>query len=214
MAWDRLLASVGGSSEGLIRVRQVHGARVRVLAAGTVPEDAARQLPDGDALASNQPGLVLAVQTADCVPILMADAVTGSVAAVHAGWRGTCAGVVASAVGRMAAVFGTTAAHLVVAIGPSIGPADYEVGASLVGEFLGAGHAQTAVDRWFLRSGAALRLDLWTANRDQLTAAGVRPDRVFTCGLSTVRHPVVLDSYRRDGAHAGRMAALIRVPGA
>lgn len=79
--------------------------------------------------------------------------------------------------------------------------------------FLAAGHSRLDVDRWFLQSTPKPHLDLWTANRDQLIAAGIAPDRIFTAGLSTLRYPEVFDSYRAEGERAGRMAALICVPG-
>ena len=66
--------------------------------------------------------------------------------------------------------------------------------------------------RWFTRRDGRLRLDLWSANRDQLIDAGVRPGRVFTCGLSTLAHAEVFDSYRAAGDRAGRMTAVIAVP--
>ena len=78
--------------------------------------------------------------------------------------------------------------------------------------FRQAGHTATDVGRWFRPIRLRLHLDLWTANRDQLVAAGLRPDRIFTCGLSTLAHQDVFESHRADGESAGRMAALIVVP--
>ena len=97
-SWKSALASVGALPDRLMRVKQVHGNIVRVLRRGEVPEDAAETRPDGDAIASNHPGLVLAVMVADCVPILIADRRQGAAAAVHAGWRGTCARVAPAAI--------------------------------------------------------------------------------------------------------------------
>ena len=208
-----MLESLHAPLDCLMRVRQVHGNSVRVIGRGHVTNLTRDEQPDADAVVSNQPGLVLAVMVADCVPILIADAEGSAAAAIHAGWRGTCARVVSATVEAMATVFGTRAEHLVAAIGPSIGPEDYEVGEPVVAAFLSAGHSRVAVDRWFLRAPAKPHLDLWTANRDQLIAAGVRPDRIFTSGLSTLQHTDVFDSYRAEGERAGRMAALIVVPG-
>lgn len=210
--WRLATAAVGATPDRLMRVKQVHGNVVRILRRGAVPAGAATLRPDGDALASNQPGVVLAVLVADCVPILIADAKSGAAAAVHAGWRGTCARVAAVTIEAMQREFGTDPAELTVAIGPSVGPDDYEVGESLIDAFTGAGHAAADLERWFNRSGARPRLDLWTANRDQLAGAGVPADRIFTCGLSTVAHPDIFESYRVAGANAGRMAGLIVVP--
>lgn len=211
-AWAAAAASLGAAPEDVRRVKQVHGNVVRVLRRGEAAATAGHERPDGDAIISNQPGLVLAVMVADCVPILLADPSTGAAGAVHAGWRGTCAGVAPAAVARLTTEFGTEPGNLIVAIGPSIGPEDYEVGEPLVEAFRNAGHSPGEIARWFRRRGTALHLDLWSANRDQLVAAGVDADRIFTARLSTRAHPEVFDSYRSDGERAGRMAGLIRVP--
>jgi YfiH family protein len=211
-SWLAAVASVGASPDRLMRVKQVHGNTVRVLRRGQLPEGAAALRPDGDAIVSNQPGLVLAVMVADCVPILMVDRATGAAAAVHAGWRGTCARVAPTAADVMRREFATHPDDLIAAIGPSVGPDDYEVGETLIASFREAGHDAREIDRWFIRSTTKPHLDLWKANRDQLIAAGVKADRIFTCGLSTVAHPEVFDSYRVAGDKAGRMAALVVVP--
>ena len=223
-SWRLATASLGATPERLMRVRQVHGNLVRVLKRGEVADHAAEVKPDGDAIVSNQPGLVLAVVVADCVPILIVDPVHGAAAAIHAGWRGTCAQVAPAAIAAMQRHFATNPADVLAAIGPSVGPEDYEVGESLVEAFAKAGHSAAHLDRWFIRSTASakstvhrgvepkLHLDLWRANGDQLAAAGLRRDRVFTCGLSTVAHPSVFESFRVEGERAGRMAGLIVVP--
>jgi YfiH family protein len=195
-----------------MRVTQVHGNVVRVLEDGEVPGDAAGVRPEGDAIVSNVPGLALAVMVADCNPILVADRRLGAAAAIHAGWRGTCARVAPTAVDAMRREFGSNPADLVAAIGPSVGPRDYEVGESLIAAFLDAGHPRRDVDRWFARRDGRLYLDLWTANIDQLKAAGIGAGDIFLCGLSTVSHAGIFDSYRVAGAKAGRMAGVIVVP--
>jgi copper oxidase (laccase) domain-containing protein len=107
---------------------------------------------------------------------------------------------------------GTEISDCIVAIGPSIGPDDYEVGPELREAFLGGDHAPASVDRWFRPTGSRFTLDLWSANRDQLVSAGARPDRIFISGLSTLAHPTVFESFRAVGPRAGRMAALVIVP--
>ena len=211
-SWRHALASVDATPDRLMRVKQVHGNTVRVLKRGQVPDAASEQRPDGDALVSNEPGLALAVMVADCVPILIVDPVAGAAAAVHAGWRGTCARVLVAAVEAMEREFGTNPADLIAAIGPSVGPDDYEVGESVVEAFEQAGHDEHDLDRWFLRSFAKPHLDLWRANGDQLLASGLTADRLYICRLSTVSHPDVFDSYRVDGEKAGRMAGIVVVP--
>jgi polyphenol oxidase len=211
-SWRVATASLGATPDRLMRVQQVHGNSVRVLKRGEIPEHANEQRPDGDAIASNQPGLVLAVMVADCVPMLIVDRVRGAAAAVHAGWRGTCAQVAPAAIAVMQREFGTNPADAFAAIGPSVGPQDYEVGESLIEAFGKAGHSAEHIARWFIRTATKPHLDLWRANADQLAASGLRRDRIFTCGLSTVAHRSVFHSYRLDGERAGRMAGLIVVP--
>lgn len=208
--WAAAVASAGGSPDQLRRVKQLHGNVVRILARGNASHADAR--PDGDAVVSNIAGLVLAVLVADCVPILVADRVTGAAGAIHAGWRGTCARVGPAAVESMRREFGTDPADLVAAIGPSIGPDDYEVGDALIAAFQQAGHGAADLARWFTRRDSRLRLDLWSANRDQLIDAGLPAGQIFTCGLSTLAHTEIFDSFRFAGSDAGRMAAVIAVP--
>ncbi len=210
--WLAALGSLNATADHLIRVKQVHGNTVRIVTQGAAAAGAAALRPDGDAIVSNAPGLVLAVMVADCVPILVADRRRGVAAAIHAGWRGTCARVAEAAIIAMQREFGSSPRDLVAAIGPSAGPADYEVGESLIEAFRHAGHPESSIANWFLQPGPKPHLDLWSANRDQLRDAGVPGDHIFSCGLSTVSHPDIFDSYRVAGERAGRMAALITVP--
>ena len=212
--WLAAAASMGVTPDEVLRVKQVHGNIVRVVTRDSLSGTITAEKPDGDAIVSNAPGLVLAVVVADCVPILLADRVSGVVAAIHAGWRGTCARIAAVAVEAMREGFGTRPENLVAAIGPSIGPDDYVVGESLVAAFAAAGHDDESVARWFRRtdSGDDLRLDLWRANQDQLERAGVSSGSIFNAAVSTFAHPGWLESFRRDAAHAGRMVAMIGVP--
>jgi len=203
------------NAERVAIVDQVHGRDVVVVREG---EAASAEPHKADALVSDARAIALAVRAADCVPLLMADRRTGAVAAVHAGWRGTAASVAVAAVAAMAREFGTVAADLVVAIGPSIGPCCYEVGTELVDAFAAAGHARHLVDRWFLapppkrgeRDRAKLRLDVPGANRDQLILAGVNEADIHLSGLCTAEHLDVLTSYRAEKDQAGRLAAAIR----
>jgi len=209
--WRLAAASVGGSADRVRRIKQVHGNLVRIVDRDEAGDAEAK--PDGDAVVSNVAGLVLAVLVADCVPVVIADRSTGSAGAIHAGWRGTCARVGPAAVDLMRERFGTEPSDLVAAIGPSIGPADYEVGESLIEAFQQEGHAAGDLARWFKRRDSRLRLDLWAANRDQLIDTGLRSDRIYCCGLSTLAHADIFDSFRSAGAGAGRMTAVVAVPG-
>jgi YfiH family protein len=210
--WQQAAASVGATAAQVMRLKQVHGRTVRVLRRGAVTTADAAERPEADAQVSDDPDVVLAVQVADCVPLLMADPVRGVAAAVHAGWRGTAAAIASAAIETMAREFGSRPADLVAAIGPSIGACCYGVGEELLDAFADRASARDR-QRWFARDDSGrLRLDLWMANRDQLVAAGVAADRIATAGLCTQTHVAVLESYRVSGASAGRMAGLIRPP--
>jgi YfiH family protein len=212
-AWAAAVNAVGGRMDDLLRIRQVHGRTVRVVQRGERP--APGPPPDADAIVSNTPGQVLAVQVADCVPLLLVDPRTGAVAAVHAGWRGSAARITPAVIDTLAQEYGARPADLVVAIGPSIGACCYEVGPDLIDVFRAAGAASEQLARWFTRTEAgSLRLDLWAVNRDQLVESAVLPARIHLARLCTQTHATVFDSYRAEGANAGRMAALIRVPAA
>jgi YfiH family protein len=210
--WQQVVDSVGGDTDRLFRIKQVHGRHVRVVDRKHVEADAAARRPEADAIVSDVPGAVLAVQVADCIPMLMVDPRTGAAGAVHAGWRGTCAGIAAETIATLAREFGARPEDLLVGVGPSIGACCYEVGAELVDAFRTAGASDDQLSRWFMPRSGRLRLDLWTANREQLTDAGVQPDHIYLSALCTRTHSDLFDSYRADGVNAGRMVAAIRVP--
>ena len=211
---DMLAASLGGSR--VVQVNQVHGRAHVVVRPGQTLANGER--PEADVLVSNAADAVIAVRAADCVPVLIGDRATGAVAAVHAGWRGTCAGAVGAAVGALRDEFSSRPRDLVAAIGPSIGVCCYEVGPDLVDAFAAAGHERHLIDRWFTstppprgsRARNPLRLDVAGANRDQLLLAGVPEEQVHLSGLCTAIHLDVLTSYRAEKEKAGRLVAAIR----
>ena len=209
----RVAEAVGARS--LLMAKQVHGSHAIVLKQGaSLPPG----VPEGDALVSNMPEVAVAVRVADCVPLLIADRRSGAVAAVHAGWRGTAARIVVAAVDALRREFGCRPIDLVVAIGPCIRSCCYEVGTELVDAFAAAGHERHVIDRWFLappaprgtRERPKLRLDLETANRDQLILAGALEENIYTAGLCTAMHLDVLTSYRVEKTEAGRLMGVIR----
>lgn len=207
-AWASAAASVGCLVPRIGRVRQVHGAVVRVVRAGALEEP----LPDADAAVTCDPGTAVAVVAADCVPVLLADPVTGAVAAIHAGWRGTAANIAGAAVAALVREWHVAPASLVAAIGPSIGPCCYVVGPELRTAFEQAGHAGDLVMRWFSAPNERPVLDLWTANRDLLARAGLSAANIHVARLCTQTHRDVFESFRAEGEQAGRMAAIIVAP--
>jgi polyphenol oxidase len=195
-------------------VTQVHEADVVVVRRGNA---AIESRPEADILVSNDPDVAIAVRAADCVPVLIADRITGAVAAVHAGWRGTAAGAARVAVDALGREFGARPENMVAAIGPSIGGCCYEVGTELVDAFAAAGQERYLIDRWFVspppargsRERSPLFLDLTGANRDQLLLAGMAEQNVFLSGLCTAMNLEVLPSFRVEKVGAGRMAGAI-----
>lgn len=219
-AWAEVADAAGVRLRNLRRLKQVHGADVVVVRAGDAPFDTP---PAADILASDARGFAVAVQAADCVPLLIGDRHTGVVAAAHAGWRGLAAGVPRAAVDALRADFGSIPGDLVVAVGPSIGGCCYEVGDEVRARFAEA--FDRAADAWFTSAplvvpgnapframGAAPGkwfFNGWQAAHDQLAAAGVPPAHIHLATLCTASHPVTFCSYRRDGAKAGRIAGVI-----
>jgi YfiH family protein len=207
--WREVASAAGVATDRLARLHQVHGGAVVVRRAAERSDD---PLPRADIIVTDDPGLAVAIQTADCVPMLIADRRTGAVGAAHAGWRGLASGVPSLAVSAMARHFGTRAADLIVAIGPSISAERYEVGADVRQRFEAGPFGPEQIAGWFP---AVTRPDHWSFDgqasaRDQLVAAGVPPEQIHLAGLCTAAHADLLCSYRRDGARAGRLAAVIR----
>jgi YfiH family protein len=202
--YARLARSIGVTPGGVILVRQVHGREVVVAHPGlVVPEGTG-----GDALVTTDASRAIAVRIADCVPILIADTQRRVVAAVHAGWRGTVAGVATAAVETVDRL-GIPAATLVAAIGPSIGPCCYQVDERVRDAFL---FRAPNAEEWFRPDGERhWRLDLWRANADALVKAGVPSDAIHVARYCTADHPETCFSYRREGEGTGRLVAVIRL---
>jgi hypothetical protein len=213
--WLHVASLVGARK--VATLNQVHGSEVVTIRRGPVCGDTRRE---ADGLVSDDPETAIAVRAADCVPLLIADSKTNAVAAVHAGWRGTAAGITTAAVRALSREFGAHPERMVAAIGPCIGPCCYEVGSELVDAFAAAGHGRQLIDRWFLArdSGVGIRdprlqplyLDLPGANRDQLVLAGVPNESIHAAGLCTAMHLDVLTSFRAEKQDADRIAGMIR----
>lgn len=207
--WAELAAAVGVETSELIRVKQVHGRDVFV-ADRTARLTGPDERPAADAIVTSRADRAIAVQVADCVPLLVADRRSSAIAAVHAGWRGTAAGVSVAAVETMVSA-GCRPADLVVAIGPSIGGCCYQVHPNLGRVFLDNGWTGADIETWFIdmQEGRPM-LDLWRANRDQLERAGVLSHNIHVAGLCTSTHRDTFYSYRAEGPGTGRMVGVIR----
>jgi YfiH family protein len=193
----------------------MHGTDVRIVHNRQEAQAKPGELGDDiycDALVSNTPKILLTIKTADCVPVLIGDAKTGAFAAVHAGWRGTSASIVMKAIAQLKKEYGTDAADLRVAIGPAACDCCYEVGSEVIERFK---ELWPQSDHLFTptRAGHA-RIDLQTANRDQLIAAGVSPERIHVAPLCTMDRNDLFFSYRREKKLHGRVGRLMSVIGA
>lgn len=230
---EKFFRAIGASKMRPITVRQIHSD----LACGvssSVQSATSDEPPKADALFTREPGVLLIVQTADCVPILLADTRRRAIAAIHSGWRGTVQRIAQKTLGRMQMEFGTRPGDVVAAIGPCIAQSCYEVGSDVAKQF----HAQFANAReWFdgpfdaLASGEndpnwlpwltmrppghpppppTVQLDLVAANRAILVDAGIPAANISASGFCTACRLDLFFSYRRERT-TGRMMAAIAI---
>jgi YfiH family protein len=160
------------------------------------------RVEETDALVTDMPGVYLCVTIADCVPILMVDPEHRAVAAVHAGWRGSAAGVLSLTLKLMRSAFGTRPEGLLAYIGPSAGGCCYEVGTEVAERFPA---------KYVDECRGSRRLDLKAFNADTLRGAGVSTARMEISPLCTITESALLHSHRRDGSRSGRMMAVIGI---
>jgi len=240
------LQQLGAENFALATLQQVHSAivyQVRRAAGGEleyrvggsrVPKQPGLAPPQGDALLTDQAGILLSAKTADCLPVLLADPKRRVVGAVHAGWRGALARIVEKAAGEMRRVFGSDPRNLLAVIGPSIRVCCYEVGEEVEEAFHGRfPHA----DKFFRkRSKSAAshperhsqsllnmppgsnpvpklstHLDLVAVAQDQLLAAGLSPRHIAAVDFCTACRTDLFYSHRHEGSRAGRMMAVIGI---
>ena len=220
----RFQSALGATNLTLVSLHQIHSDVVRTF------NGAPTKQCKGDASATNRPGLLLGVRTADCAPVLVVDPKKRVVAAIHAGWRGTLARIVTKAIGQMQMEFGSRPQDLLAAIGPTIGGCCYEVGTEVASAF--AAKFPNASDFFDeLRTGDEpnplqwlnmmppghqpppnkVLLDLKKANRSQLVEAGLRQENIFVTDLCTSCHVDRLFSYRKEGPASGRLMAAIGI---
>jgi YfiH family protein len=229
---QNFFATLKASGMRVFALRQIHSDLVHVVSAANSQWSA--EAPKGDALITNQSGLLLVVQTADCVPILLADKKRRAIAAIHSGWRGTRQRIAEKALGRMQMEFGTHPQDVFAALGPGIGQCCFEVGPEVAAEF--AAKFPEARE-WFKGPFDALargdhdpnwlpwltmrppghqlpepraHLDLIAANRAILSAAGVLPRNISSSVFCTACRTDLFFSYRRERV-TGRMIAAIGI---
>jgi polyphenol oxidase len=228
----KFFAALGADKMRVATLRQIHSDIVHVVSAAPFPQG--EQSPKGDALITREPGVLLTIQIADCIPILLADTKQRAVAAIHSGWRGTAQRIAEKTLGRMQMEFGTRPRDVIAALGPGIGGCCYEVGHEVVKEFT----AKFAnAHEWFAGPVDALEngdndpnwlpwltmrppghappaprahLDLIAANRGILEGAGILSKNISSSGFCTSCRGGLFFSYRREQT-TGRMMAAIGI---
>lgn len=225
----RFLEVLGvGDAMRLVTLQQIHSSNVLRAGEGKLVDGAPCQ---GDGLMTDEPGLLLAIQTADCIPVLVADVKRKAVAAFHAGWRGTVKRIVESGVGQMRVAFGSRPGDLIAAIGPGIAACCYAVGEEVRSEFSSqfayapelffevsdSDPVREKYPMLFLTArapghsnlGPSLHLDLMEANRRQLLDAGLRAEAISVIGDCTRCQNNRYFSYRGEQGHTGRMLSVV-----
>jgi polyphenol oxidase len=192
-------------STWLLSVKQVHGTDALIVDRSLSSGD--RFHGGWDALVTDQPGVMVAVRTADCVPVLVHDPKRRVVAAIHAGWRGTVAGILPKTIALMASRFGSDPAQLRVSIGPSAGVCCYEVDEPVLEQVAQSCCSSNKIVQGHA-SGKAY-LDLKALIREQAQEAGARPDSITAVNLCTICHDNLFFSYRREGQVIGTMVSAI-----
>ena len=219
-AWEMRRAwceAIGVNPEQIVTMGQVHGNHViRVTAddAGKGAKDPADHIGIGDALITNEPGVVLTTLHADCQPILLVDPVSKAIAAVHAGWRGTVADIAGTTVRAMQDAYGSEPSDLLAYLGPAIGPIQNEVGDEVIEAWLDqASDLGESAMGAVLKPGLKHHFDVPAANRMLLLRAGLLDKHIETSGICTRANLDTWFSHRGHGPNAGREGALIALVG-
>jgi YfiH family protein len=191
--------------ETLYEVSQLHGAHVEVVASDSTDDPGEFRQREADAVVLLRTGAAAGIRVADCVPILVADRVSGAVAAIHAGWKGIVAGVIPAAIDTLQGRSGSNIKTIVAAMGPHIGKRAFEVGEDVAAFLAKMAPGKPVVNRddekWYV--------DLAQIVAFQLEAAGLEQGQIDRVSGCTFSEPDRFFSYRRDGRESGRHLAVI-----
>ena len=209
--YRRFFAAIGADGRQLAMSNQVHGGVVRCVTSADLHADPYEKVGyEADGLMTDLPGVALVVYSADCIPILFYDPVRRVIAAAHAGWRGTAAGIAAAAVDRMKNVYGCRPEDILAAVGPGIGPDCFETHEDVPNAMTAA--LSTAVLQHIkIKENGKFAVDLKAINAMRLEQAGLDPARIAVCGFCTACQPDRFWSHRKLGTSRGSMAAVIQL---
>ena len=209
--FDRLCGAIGVETERIVLSRQEHHTFIRNVTAADCGKGITRErdYDDFDGLLTDEPGVVLCTQYADCVPLLFADPKKRVVGTSHSGWKGTVAEMGRVTVERMVSDYGCRPEDIVAGIGPSIGPCCFEVDEPVYDRFAAMDVFDDACVRR-MPQGKFL-IDMWQVNRRILLAAGLREEHISTTDLCTRCRPDVFWSHRATAGVRGSLAALISI---
>jgi len=201
----RNILNTVGRFSSLITCRQVHGNRCHVVGRRDLDNPEATALIEADALLTAEPGILLGILTADCLPLIMIDKNARALAVVHAGWRGLEQGVAVAALAEFERSFAVPMADISVYAGPAIGACCFTVGGEVIERFQRLPELQ-GVSGWYREDDSGIRLDLLAVQKSQLLAAGLAPKNFYAVDICTSCHEFCF-SYRRDRAITGRQLA-------
>jgi YfiH family protein len=204
----QFLEHLGLDLRQLVAAGQVHGTRVQIVdssLAGAGAESWESVIPETDALVTAQPGIVLGIFTADCLPIFLYDQETPVVAVIHAGWRGTIDRIVSLTLETMIQTFGTDPGRVWAAVGPGICRSCFQVDQDLAERF------RRADPRAVTEESSIFHVDLAAFNVRVLENAGINPEQIVLSKLCTACNPEIFFSYRAGGRTSGRMMGIIGI---
>lgn len=209
--YRRFFAAIGAQGEKMAMTNQIHGGKVRCVTTADVHGDPCEKAGyEADGLMTDLPGVTLVVYSADCIPILFYDPVRRVIAAVHAGWRGTAAGIATAAVERMRDVYGCDPADILAAVGPGIGPDCFETHEDVPNAMTAA--LSTAVLQHIkIKENGKFAVDLKGINAMRLEQAGLDRSHIAVSQLCTSCRSELFWSHRKLGTNRGSMAAAIQL---
>lgn len=209
--YRRFLSAIGAGEGKLAMTRQVHGGVVRTVTSADWKSDPYETVDyEADGLMTATPGVTLMVFSADCIPILFYDPVRKVIAAVHAGWRGTAAGIAANAVERMRDVYGCRPEDILAAVGPGIGPDCFETHEDVPNAMMAA-IATAALPYMQIKENGKFAVDLKGINARRLEQVGLDPAHIAVSDHCTACMPELYWSHRKLGNNRGSMASAIQL---